>query len=95
MIVSYCKIYLRATWVHSLKEKRMIIKSIMGKVKNRYNVSICEIENQELYKSIVIGFSICGCDAVITNKIAQEVLDYIEGNTDAYIERIEMDTLNV
>ncbi len=51
--------------------------------------------NQNLHKSIVIGFSVCGSDAVLTHKIVQEVVDYIEKNTDAYIENIEMDTINV
>ncbi|HHW57102.1 MAG TPA: DUF503 domain-containing protein [Clostridia bacterium] len=95
MVVSYCKIYLRANWVQSLKEKRMIIRSLIGKVKNHYNISICEVENQNLHKSIVMGFSICGNDAVLINKIVQEVVDYIEESTDAYIENIEMDTINV
>ncbi|MBE3593156.1 MAG: DUF503 domain-containing protein [Thermoanaerobacter sp.] len=95
MVVSYCKLYLRANWVHSLKEKRMIVRSIVGKVKSHYNVSICEIENQDLHKSIVIGFSVCGSDAVLTNKIVQEIVGYIEENTDAYIENIEMNTINV
>ncbi|AAM25335.1 MULTISPECIES: DUF503 domain-containing protein [Caldanaerobacter] len=95
MVVSYCKLYLRANWVHSLKEKRMITKSIIGKVKSHYNVSISEVENQDAHKSIVIGFSVCGSDALLTNKIVQEVIDYIEQSTDAYIEDIEMDTIKV
>lgn len=35
---------LRANWVHSLKEKRMIIKSLLAKLKNEFNVSVAEID---------------------------------------------------
>ena len=34
---------LRAPWVHSLKEKRMIVKSLIAKLQNRYHVSAAEI----------------------------------------------------
>ena len=39
------KVDLRAAYVHSLKEKRMIVKSIIGKLQNKFNVSIREVEN--------------------------------------------------
>ena len=35
---------LRAPWVHSLKEKRMIVKSLVAKLRNRFNVSAAEID---------------------------------------------------
>lgn len=34
---------LHALWVHSLKEKRMILKSLIAKLQNRYYVSAVEI----------------------------------------------------
>ncbi|MGB9781160.1 DUF503 domain-containing protein [Caldanaerobacter sp.] len=95
MVVSYCKLYLRANWVHSLKEKRMITKSIIGKVKSHYNVSISEVENQDAHKSIVIGFSVCGSDVLLNNKIVEEIIEYIESSTDAYLENVEKDNIIV
>ena len=35
---------LHAPWVHSLKEKRMIVKSLIAKLQNRYHVSVAEID---------------------------------------------------
>jgi hypothetical protein len=61
MIVGTGKIYLYANWVHSLKEKRMIVKSTIAKVKNKalFKNNV-EIERQHLkavfiasYKNIV------------------------------------------
>ena len=46
---------LRASWVHSLKEKRMIVKSLIAKLQNRYHVSAAEIEDQDVHQMIVIG----------------------------------------
>ena len=46
---------LRASWVHSLKEKRMIVKSLIAKLQNRYHVSAAEIDEQDVHQMIVIG----------------------------------------
>lgn len=92
MIVGIGSIYLRANWVHSLKEKRMIVKSIIGKVKNRFNVSIVEIENQDIHQSIVLGMSCVSSSTSHANSTIQNVVNFIEDNTEAYVEKsyIEM-----
>ena len=46
---------LRASWVHSLKEKRMIVKSLIAKLQNRFHVSAAEIDEQDTHQIIVIG----------------------------------------
>ncbi len=46
---------LHAPWVHSLKEKRMIVKSIIAKVQNQFHVSAAEIDEQDIHQIIVIG----------------------------------------
>ncbi|GAA0065357.1 hypothetical protein UT300002_01380 [Clostridium perfringens] len=43
MRVLNLKITLRASWVHSLKEKRMVVKSIVQRLKNKFNVSVGEV----------------------------------------------------
>ncbi len=85
------KIYLVASWVHSLKEKRMILKSIMDKVKHRFNVSIAEIENQDIHQSIVIGIACVSNDKSHANSTIQHVINYIEDHTDALVEKTEIE----
>ncbi len=48
---------LRASWVHSLKEKRMIVKSLVAKLQNKYHVSAAEIDEQDKHQIIVIGIA--------------------------------------
>ncbi|NLN48581.1 MAG: DUF503 domain-containing protein [Clostridiales bacterium] len=93
MIIGAGKVYLYADWVHSLKEKRMVVKSIIDRVKNKYNVSIAEIENLDMHKSIVIGFACVSNSVRQSNSCIQNVVDYIEQNTDAVIEKIETELL--
>lgn len=93
MIIGTGKIYLYANWVHSLKEKRMIVRSIIDKVKNKFNVSIAEIENLDMHQSIVIGIACVSNSAKHSNSCIQNVIEYIEQNTEAVIEKIEIEIL--
>jgi uncharacterized protein YlxP (DUF503 family) len=93
MIIGTAKIYLHANWVHSLKEKRMVIKSIIDKVKHRYNVSIAEVDNQDFHQTIVLGIACVSNNSRHANSMLQNILDYIEGNTQAIVEDVEIEIL--
>lgn len=93
MIIGTCKVYLSADWVSSLKEKRMVVKSIIEKTKNKFNVSIAEIEKQDIHKSIVIGFVCLTNETSHANSIISNVVNFIEKNTEAVIDNIEIEIL--
>jgi uncharacterized protein len=86
MIVGTGRIYLYANWVHSLKEKRMIVNSIIQRVKNKFNVSIAEVENLDMHQSIVIGIACVSNSTSHSNTCIQNVIEFIENNTEAVIE---------
>ena len=48
---------LHAPWVHSLKEKRMIINSLVSRLQNRFRISVAEIAEQDAHQIIVIGIA--------------------------------------
>lgn len=91
LIIGTAKIYLFANWVHSLKEKRMIVKSIVDKTKHKFNVSIAEIEDQDLHQSIVIGIACVSTNKRHADSQIQNVINFIEDNTDAMVQSIETD----
>jgi uncharacterized protein len=83
MIIGTGKVYLHANWVHSLKEKRMIVKSITAKVQNKFNVSVAEIEDMDLHQSIVIGLACVSNSTKLANSVIQSTINFIESNTEA------------
>ena len=91
MRVLNLKITLRASWVHSLKEKRMVVKSIVQRLKNKFNVSVGEVHEQDIHQIIVIGISaVCG-DQKQVDSTLENLIDFVEENTDAEIINIESD----
>lgn len=89
MVIGIVKIRIYVAWVHSLKEKRMIVKSLCDKVKNKFNVSIAEIEDQDIHRSIVLGFACVTTDNSRADKIIDTVIGFIEANTEGEIIHIE------
>ena len=85
MIIGSISVKLYAPWVHSLKEKRMIVKSITSKIRNKFNVSISEIDEQDTHKTIVIGICLVTTETSYANSVLDKVLDFIEFNTEANI----------
>ena len=76
---------LRASWVHSLKEKRMIVKSLIAKLQNRYHVSAAEIEEQDVHQMIVIGVAAIVPHNAMADSLMDDISMFVEENTDAEI----------
>jgi len=55
MHVSVCQIELRLPENHSLKGKRQVIKSIITRLQNKFNVSVAEVDNQDLWQLATLG----------------------------------------
>jgi uncharacterized protein YlxP (DUF503 family) len=57
MHVSMCQIELRLPENHSLKGKRQVIKSIITRLQNKFNVSVAEVDNQDLWQLATLGIA--------------------------------------
>ena len=76
---------LRAEWVHSLKEKRMIVKSLVARLQNRYHVSAAEIDEQDIHQIIVIGVAAIVPHNAMADSMMDEISSFVEASTEAEI----------
>ena len=76
---------LYAPWVHSLKEKRSIVKSLIAKLRNRYHVSAAEIDEQDTHHIIVIGVAAIVPHNAMADSLMEDISLFVEENTDAEI----------
>jgi len=74
---------LHAPWVHSLKEKRMVVKSLVAKTQKRFHASVAEIAEQDTYQIIVIGVAVIVPYNALADHLMDEISNFIEANTDA------------
>lgn len=85
MIVEVETIKLYAPWVHSLKEKRSIVKSIIAKSRNKFNVSIAEVDGQELHQTIILGIACVVSTSSMADKVMNKLNSYIQSVAEADI----------
>ena len=76
---------LYAPWVHSLKEKRMVVKSLIAQLQNRFHVSAAEIDEQDTHQIIVIGIAALVPHRAMADSLMDEISACVEKNTEAEI----------
>jgi hypothetical protein len=78
MVIGSCRITLYLPSVHSLKEKRSIVKSVVLRLRNEFNVSTAEVDAQDNHQRAVIGV------ACVSGSF-----DYARGQLEAVVRWIE------
>jgi uncharacterized protein YlxP (DUF503 family) len=73
MIVGLLTLDLHIPEANSLKSKRMVIKSLTDKIKNKFNVSVAEVDANNLWQRSVIGIAYVANETVIINKVFERI----------------------
>jgi uncharacterized protein YlxP (DUF503 family) len=79
MNVGICKIDLRLPENLSLKGKRQVLKSITMRVRNKFNVSVAEVDNHDCWQLATIGICCVSNDNRFTNEVLSKVVDFVIG----------------
>ena len=77
MNVGVSEIELRLPENMSLKGKRQVLKSITTRVRNKFNVSIAEVDDQDLWQLAALGICCVSNNKRYTNEVLSKVVDFI------------------
>ncbi len=77
MSIGVCKVKLRLPENQSLKGKRQVLKSIITRVRNNYNVAIAEVDSQDLWQLATLGIACVSNNAQQANRVLSKVVDFI------------------
>ncbi len=89
MIVARATIILYAPWVRSLKEKRAEVKSLVTKVRHKFNASVAEVDNQDIHQTIAIGIAAVTASGAQADSVLDNIINFIETNSEAQIVSID------
>ncbi|MEW6377689.1 MAG: DUF503 domain-containing protein [Thermodesulfobacteriota bacterium] len=78
MVIGVCQIDLRIPENHSLKGKRQVIRKLIERVRHRFNVTISEVGDNDLWQRAQIGICAVGNDRRHINSSLDKVIDFIE-----------------
>ncbi len=80
MIVGTCEIELIIYEANSLKEKRHVIKSIIERIKPRFNASAAEIDYNDLWNRSVIGVAVVSNKKSLCESMLLKIIDFIDND---------------
>jgi uncharacterized protein YlxP (DUF503 family) len=95
MVVGICQMDILIPENHSLKGKRHVIQKLKERVRQRFNVAISEVGDNDLWQRAQIGFCTVGNDRQHVNSSLDKIIDFVEQMHLFDILRTEMEILTV
>jgi uncharacterized protein YlxP (DUF503 family) len=79
--------------VHSLKEKRHILKGIKERVRSRFNVSIAEVGHQDTWQRSALAVACVSDDSRHANEVVSKTVNYIESLAEGRVIEVSVEIL--
>ena len=95
MVVGTGIITLRLHDCRSLKGKRKVVKSMISRLRNNFNLSVAEVGSNDVYKRAEIGFSLIGNDTALINSKIDKIFNMAENLGLAEIIDTEMEIIHL
>lgn len=94
MIVGVMTAKLHLQGIGSLKAKRSIVKSLIGRLQSRFNISISEVDHNDNKTSAVLGISIAANEDGFIDSQLDAVISFMRRDGRFYLGQIERETFN-
>ena len=94
MIVGVLTAQLHMQGINSLKQKRSIVKSVIGRLKTKFNISISEVDHQDNKTSAVIAMSMVSNDARFIDQQFDVIINFMQKDGRFYLGKIKRETFN-
>ena len=89
MYTMSAKLTFHIDYADSLKEKRKVCRSIIDKTKHRFNVSISEVETQDIHRTLTIGIALVSGDLGHARESLDKIINFMEEQTEAELVEVE------
>jgi len=80
MQIGICTLSLYLPQVHSLKEKRRVVKSLKDRLHHRFNVSVAEVAYHDRHQRAELGVACVAVDTRQANAMLSTVVRFVEQN---------------
>ncbi|AEA33689.1 protein of unknown function DUF503 [Hippea maritima DSM 10411] len=77
----------------SLKDKRRVVRSLIEKTKNSFNVSVAEVDNNDVLNMATIGIAVVSNSSKFVDVVLNKILDFWEHNFECEIIDVRRDVL--
>ena len=84
MKVGVCRVVLRIAMSRSLKSKRRILEPLKARLKDRFQISVAEVGDNDLWHWAIIGMSYVSNDARLADKVLSQVIEFLKTGEGEY-----------
>jgi len=95
MIIGVMTANLHLQGIGSLKQKRSIVKSVIGRLKSRFNVSVSEIDHNDSKQIATLGIAIAGNDKSFIESQLEAVARFMRNDGRFYLGPVEREIFGV
>ncbi len=78
MVVASLSLALLVPESGSLKDKRQIVRSLKDRIRNRFNVSVAEVDHQDMWQRATLGVAVVGPDHGSVRLVLDNVARFVE-----------------
>jgi uncharacterized protein YlxP (DUF503 family) len=95
MVIGVLKIVLSIDDAFSLKEKRHIVKSVIERIKTRFNASAAEVGLNDVWKSAVIGVACVTNEASHADSMLANIVNFVENDGRAFVVDLSTEIIHI
>ena len=93
MVIGVLELDIRLFSPNSLKDKRSIIKRLINRLRNTFNVSVSEIGHQDLWQRALMGVALITTEKSFAQKVLSKIIKFVEKERDASLIDSRMEVL--
>lgn len=93
MVVGLCTVELFMAGSQSLKDKRQVLHSLKDRLRGKFNLSIAEVDGQDLWQKAVLGMACVANDGGHVNQVLDQALNVIRGMPAVEVVRTQLEVL--
>lgn len=94
MTVGIARLTLFIPESHSLKEKRMVLRRVKDRVRQKFNVAIAEVEDNDVWQRGVLGMALVGNERRFVESALDEVVRFVRGQAEVTNAERELQTFS-
>lgn len=93
MVVGVCTVELWIPESQSLKDKRQVLHSVKDRLRGKFNLSIAEVDGQDLWQKSVLGMACVANDGSHVEQVLEQALNVIKSMPTIEVVRVHRELL--
>jgi uncharacterized protein YlxP (DUF503 family) len=93
MLIGLLTVQIEVAGAESLKDKRMVVRSLITRIRDKMNVSAAEVDDLDLWQRATLGFAVVSNDGAHNDQVLEKVVRLIENEHRCAVLDVERESI--